>query len=59
MQAMSEKKPEKLDCPRCGKPLNEKLYGPCLKCRQELREAALEQGAFRRFLYGMWPQGEE
>lgn len=56
---MSEKKPEKLDCPRCGKPLNEKLYGPCLKCRQELREAALEQGAFRRFLYGMWPQGEE
>ncbi len=27
------------DCPRCGATVDEELYGPCLRCRGELRVA--------------------
>ena len=25
------------DCPRCGRPVDDGLYGPCPACRDELR----------------------
>ena len=25
------------DCPRCGSPVSERLYGPCAPCRDTLR----------------------
>ena len=27
------------DCPRCGTAVDEDLYGPCPRCRGQLREA--------------------
>jgi len=27
------------DCPRCHRPVSERLYGPCVACREELRAA--------------------
>lgn len=26
-----------LDCPRCGLPVHQRLYGPCEACRAQLR----------------------
>ena len=49
----------KFDCPRCGEPAEERFWGPCSPCREELAvvqktaaqegEAAPESGARERF----------
>jgi hypothetical protein len=31
--------PMTFDCPRCRAAVDEELYGPCLRCRGELRAA--------------------
>lgn len=28
-----------IECPRCGKAVSERFYGPCTPCRSELRAA--------------------
>jgi hypothetical protein len=35
-------------CPRCKKPLDQELYGPCKKCVEQLKGRAEERGAIIR-----------
>lgn len=37
-----------MKCPRCGKDADETYYGPCTRCREDLRGAALSAAASRR-----------
>jgi endogenous inhibitor of DNA gyrase (YacG/DUF329 family) len=32
-----------LSCPRCGRDVDERFYGPCSRCRDELRAAFLRE----------------
>jgi hypothetical protein len=31
-------------CPRCGRDVDERYYGPCTACRDELRAASRREG---------------
>ena len=33
-----------LSCPRCGHDVDERYYGPCTSCREELRAAFQREG---------------
>jgi hypothetical protein len=33
-----------LTCPRCGREVDERYYGPCARCRDELRAALRCEG---------------
>jgi hypothetical protein len=43
--ALADAEPMALDCPRCGRAVHERLYGPCTACRTALRS---EQGSAAR-----------
>lgn len=43
-------------CPRCHKPMTQELYGPCSRCRAELRANAETAGERTRAVCADWLQ---
>jgi len=41
---MTELDPFEGACPRCGEIVQERFYGPCLRCRDELRASFTREG---------------